>query len=148
MFRKCFIMSQKIRVALVDDHQVIRSSWKLLFDTDPRFVVVALCRNGQEAIDAVRELRPDVFLMDINMTPLNGFDTTERILQIDPLARVIGISANVFPGYAKKIMDLGAKGFVTKSSGFRELTGAVVTVHEGGTYVCREILDNCPEEDL
>ncbi|RYY56424.1 MAG: response regulator transcription factor [Chitinophagaceae bacterium] len=132
-------MPAKIRVVIVDDHQVIRTSWKILFGTDERFEVVAVLKSGQEAIDQVPGLRPDAILMDINMFPINGFETTEQLLRIAPGTRVIGISANNYPGYAQKMMAIGARGFVTKSSPFDELTRAVVTVSEGGTYICQEI---------
>ena len=136
---KLTTMPDKIRVVIVDDHQVIRTSWKILFGTDERFDVVAVFKSGEEAIEAVPALEADVILMDINMFPLNGFDTTSRLLQIDPGIRVIGISANNYPGYAQKMISLGARGFVTKSSPFEELTTAVWLVSEGETYICEEI---------
>ncbi|RYY59684.1 MAG: response regulator transcription factor [Chitinophagaceae bacterium] len=132
-------MPAKIRVVIVDDHQVIRTSWKILFGTDDRFDVIAVFKSGQEAIEEVPALSPDVVLMDINMFPLNGFDTTSQLLQINPATRVIGISANNYPGYAQKIMAIGARGFVTKSSPFDELTSAVCLVNDGETYICQEI---------
>ena len=139
MAAKIQLMPEKIRVVIVDDHQVIRTSWKILFGTDDRFEVVGVLKSGQEAIDQVPGLAPVVVLMDINMFPINGFETTEQLIRIDPAILVIGISANNYPGYAQKMMAIGAKGFVTKSSPFDELTRAVTTVNGGGTYICREI---------
>lgn len=132
-------MPEKIRVVIVDDHQVIRTSWKILFGTDERFDVIAVFKSGQEAIDHIPSLSPHVVLMDINMFPLNGFDTTTQLLRLAPSTKIIGISANNYPGYAQKIMALGARGFVTKSSPFDELTMAVAKVALGETYVCAEI---------
>lgn len=132
-------MPEKIRVVIVDDHQVIRTSWKILFGTDERFDVVAVFKSGLEAIDHVPGLSPDVVLMDINMFPLNGFETTSQLLQVAPSTKIIGISANNYPGYAQKIIALGARGFVTKSSPFDELTTAVSRVSDGETYICQEI---------
>ena len=136
---KLIAMPAKIRVVIVDDHQVIRTSWKILFGTDPRFEVIGVLQSGQEAVTQVPALNPDVILMDINMFPLNGFDATSQLVSILPGIRIIGISANNYPGYAQKMMALGARGFVTKSSPFDELTRAVTLVHEGETYVCEEI---------
>ena len=132
-------MHDKIRVVIVDDHQVIRQAWTLLFDTDKRFHVVAAIATAREAVDSMTSLRPDVVLMDINMYPMNGFEATRLILEADPSRLIIGISANNYPGYAQKMLELGARGFVTKSSPFDEITTAVVEVREGRTYVCQEI---------
>ncbi|MET0634703.1 MAG: response regulator transcription factor [Chitinophagaceae bacterium] len=129
----------KIRVAIVDDHQVIRTSWKILFSTDDRFDVVSVLKSGQEAIDLLPGIAPDVVLMDINMFPINGFEAAEQLARVAPDCRIIGISANNYPGYAKKMLSLGARGFVTKSSTFEELTRAVTRVHMGDIYVCDEI---------
>lgn len=132
-------MPHKIRIVIVDDHQVIRTSWKLLFDSDPRFTVVAAYKNGQEALDSVEGVTPDIILMDINMFPMTGFETTERLLERSPGLRIIGVSANNYPGYAQKMIALGARGFVTKSSPFDELTEALVKVQDGEVYICHEI---------
>lgn len=132
-------MQKQIRVALVDDHQVVRDSWKFLLDRDPRFTIIAQCKDGEEAIAKAIELNPDVMLMDINMTPVNGFEATKKIVSKTPDVKIIGVSANNHPSYANKILELGGWGFVTKSSPFDELMGAIVKVYEGEKYVCREV---------
>ncbi len=132
-------MENKIRVVLVDDHQVVRDSWKFLLDRDPRFEIVAQCKDGVEAISTALELVPDVMLMDINMTPLNGFEATKEIVEKLPSVKIIGVSANNHPSYANKILSLGGWGFVTKSSPFDELMGAIVRVYEGEKYICKEV---------
>ena len=132
-------MEKQIRIILVDDHQVVRDSWKFLLDRDPRFTIAAQCKDGEEAIAKAVELRPDVMLMDINMTPINGFEATRAIVLQAPEVRIIGVSANNHPSYANKILSLGGWGFVTKSSPFDELMGSIVKVYEGQKYVCREI---------
>ena len=132
-------MQQQIRIVLVDDHEVVRESWEFLLNRDARFTVVGQCRNGEEAIQQAKALTPDVMLMDINMRPVNGFDATEAIMANTPSVKIIGLSANIHPTYADKILSLGAKGFVTKSSSFDELTKAILHVQAGGRYVCDEI---------
>jgi len=129
----------QIRIILVDDHRLVLESWKLLLENDPRFVIVAACENGEEAIRLTRELTPDIILMDINMAPINGFETTIRILAENPLTKIIGISVNNQPSYANKMIEIGGKGFVTKSSPFDELMNAILKVNCGGNYICEEI---------
>ena len=131
--------SNKIKIILVDDHRLILESWKLLLENDPRFTIISECENGEDAIRISREMIPDIILMDINMTPINGFDTTKKILSENPLFKIIGISVNNQPSYATKMLEIGGKGFVTKGSSFDELTTAILKVHNGGKYICEEI---------
>jgi DNA-binding NarL/FixJ family response regulator len=128
-----------IRIILVDDHKLARESWCLLLDYDPRFSVIKECENGPDAIQEVSRLKPDILLVDINMYPLNGFEVTQKVLEADPSMKIIGISVNNQPSYANKMMEIGARGFVTKGSPFEEITHAIVEVHNGRNYVCNEI---------
>ena len=137
-------MQPPIRIVLVDDHKAIRDSWKFLLDNDARFTIIGQCQSGAEAIEQAGQLQPDVMLMDINMSPINGFEATKRIVADTPSVKIIGVSANNHPSYAHKIMNLGAKGFVTKSSSWDELTSAIVEVFEGRNYVCAEIRNEVP----
>jgi two-component system, NarL family, invasion response regulator UvrY len=128
-----------IRIILVDDHKLARESWSLLLDYDARFTVIKECENGPDAIQEVSRLKPDILLVDINMYPLNGFEVTQKVLETDPSMKIIGISVNNQPSYANKMMEIGARGFVTKGSPFEEITHAIVEVHNGRNYVCNEI---------
>ncbi len=128
-----------IRIILVDDHKLARESWSLLLDYDTRFSVIKECDNGHDAIQEVGLLRPDILLVDINMYPLNGFEVAQKVLEEDPSMKIIGISVNNQPSYANKMLEIGARGFVTKGSSFEEITHAIVEVHNGRNYICNEI---------
>ena len=132
-------MPYPIRIILVDDHDLVRESWKSLLEKETGFSVIAQCRNGSEAIQVAKELLPDIMLMDINMSPVNGFEATQKISEASPSVKIIGISINNNPKYAMKIMALGARGFVTKTSAFSELKAAIHKVHNGEKYICNEI---------
>jgi DNA-binding NarL/FixJ family response regulator len=132
-------MSTTIRIILVDDHDLIRESWKQLLGTETRFKVIEVYKNGVEAVEQVINLLPDIVLMDINMTPITGFEATEKILRSFPSAKIIGISVNNNPRYSHKMLSLGAKGFVTKTSTLDELKKAILKVYNGEIYVCEEI---------
>lgn len=140
-------MPDPIRIILVDDHDLIRESWKELLDKDGRFKVVAQCDNGNTAFEQAKALLPDVILMDVNMSPVNGFDATQRITDNLPSVKVIGVSINNSPKYALKMVSHGAHGFVTKTSVFSELKTAIEKVHEGETYICKEIRKKLPTEE-
>lgn len=129
----------KIRLVIVDDHQMVRETWKLILEQDKRIHVIAECSSGSEAIDKACELLPDVMLMDINMFPVNGFEATRKIIKLCPEVKIIGVSVNDQLGYARNMFQLGAKGFVTKNTSQEEMIEAIFEVHKGRIFLCREL---------
>ena len=132
-------MENIIKIIIVDDHDLIRHAVKQLLSCNNRLKVIELCEDGGQAIEAVKQLKPDVVIMDIDMKPINGFDATETICKEVPAVKVIGYSNNDEVVYAKKMFQLGAKGFVTKGSRSEELVTAIFSVYAGQEFVCEEI---------
>jgi len=130
---------EKIKLLITDDHTLVRESWVMLFSADPRFEVIAQCGSGEEAVELAARLRPDVVIMDINLPGVNGFDATEEILKQSPLSRILAVSLHTQPAYAKKILKLGAMGYVTKNSSSDEMILAVLEVYNKRKYICVEI---------
>jgi len=139
--------SEQIRIIIADDHQLIRETWKLLLEQDKRFAIIAQCINGTEAIDAAIQHRPHIILMDINMHPVNGFEATRKIVKQVPGVKIIGMSVNNQPSYARNMLQLGAKGYVTKNSSKEEMTNAILTVHNGGQFICEEVREKMKRLD-
>jgi DNA-binding NarL/FixJ family response regulator len=137
---------EKITILIADDHKLLRETWGLVLSTDPRFEVVAECSNGTEAVELAKQKRPDVVLMDINMTPMNGFEATEQIRRFAPASNIIGLSMHSQPAYAKKIMQLGARGYVTKNSSREEMVKAILEVTSGNKYLCDEVKNIITEQ--
>jgi DNA-binding NarL/FixJ family response regulator len=130
-----------IRVIIVDDHQMVRETWKMILQKDERVTIIAECSSGEEAIKAAESLGPDVMLMDINMSPVNGFEATRRIAKTHPGVKIIGMSIQSEPSYARNMLHLGAKGYVTKNSHKDEMLEAIMQVFSGNTYLCNEVKD-------
>jgi DNA-binding NarL/FixJ family response regulator len=82
------------------------------------------------------------------MMPISGFEATERIRKVSPLSKVIGVSMHSQPAYAKKMLQIGAKGYVTKNSSKEEMIKAIMEVHNGNKYVCEEIKNNISDQVL
>lgn len=139
--------SSTIRIVIADDHQFIRESWKALLENNPRFKVVAECVNGEQAILQARELLPDIMLVDINMSPDSGFEVTRRVTEEIPRVRIIGISVNNQPKYAEKMVQLGAKGYLTKTSSLKEINRGITEVYNGNIYICEEIKKHLPSSE-
>ena len=124
---------------IVDDHKMVRETWKMLLETSTGIDVIQECASGTEAINIAHNIDPHVILMDVNMTPVNGFEATRKILNNAPHIKIIGVSVNNQPGYARNMLQLGAKGYVTKNSSREEMIKAIREVMNGKTYVCAEV---------
>lgn len=131
----------KITILLVDDHKLIRDSWSFILNSDPRFKVIGETSSGQEAVKIAVKKNPSVILMDVNMSPVNGFDITKDILELSPGSRIIGVSMHTMPAYARRMLRLGAWGYVTKNSSKEEMITAIEEVYKGKKYICKEVKD-------
>ena len=134
-----------IRVIIVDDHDLVRKTWKMLLHNQNSITVIKECSSGTEAIYEATVSDPHVILMDVNMVPVNGFEATQKILETSPHIKIIGVSINSQPGYARNMMQLGAKGYVTKNSSREEMIRAIHEVMDGKTYICQEVLQKMNE---
>ena len=139
---------KKITILLVDDHKLIRDSWTFILNSDPRFLVIGETSNGDDAIEIAKKTKPDIVLMDVNMTPVNGFDATKQICEFSPDSKVIGISMHSMPAYAKRMLQVGAMGYVTKNSSKEEMISAIIEVNNGNKYICEEVKNILTQQEL
>ncbi len=139
---------EKISVLIADDHKLIRETWSFILNNDPRFTVIAECADTEQAIEMSKLKRPQIVLMDINMKESSGFEATEKIRKVSPTSRVIGVSMHSMPSYAKRMLQIGGKGYVTKNSSKEEMINAILEVHHGRKYICEEIKNNISEQVL
>jgi DNA-binding NarL/FixJ family response regulator len=129
----------KIRILIADDHKLIRETWSYILNSDARFQVIAECGDAEEAVELAKQKHPDIVLMDINMMPFSGLEATQKIRKISPASRIIGVSMHSQPAYAKKMLQMGARGYVTKNSSKEEMIRAILEVNQGNKYICEEI---------
>ena len=139
---------EKLSILLVDDHKLIRDSWSFILNSDPRFTVVGETSSGEEAIEITRTKNPAIILMDVNMSPLNGFEATEQIHRMSPGTKVIAVSMHTMPAYAKRMLQLGAMGYVTKNSSKDEMITAIVEVSKGKKYICEEVKNILADQEM
>jgi DNA-binding NarL/FixJ family response regulator len=128
-----------INILIADDHKLIRETWTFILNRDTRFKVIGSCSNSEEAVKMSKEKHPDVVLMDINMVPFSGIEATRRIREVSPDSRIIGVTMHSQPAYAKKMLQLGASGYVTKNSSKEEMINAILEVSRGNKFLCEEI---------
>ncbi|MBN8685631.1 MAG: response regulator transcription factor [Chitinophagales bacterium] len=138
----------KITILLVDDHKLIRDSWSFILNSDSRFQVIGETSNADEAVEITRTKKPDIVLMDINMTPVNGFEATKLVRKYSPGSKIIGISMHSMPAYARRMLQIGAMGYVTKNSSKDELINSIVEVYSGKKYICEEVKNILAQQEL
>ncbi|QNG38111.1 response regulator transcription factor [Geodermatophilaceae bacterium NBWT11] len=120
-----------IRVLLADDQALVRGALAALLDLEADLEVVAEVGRGDEVVDAVRENRADVALLDVQMPGLDGIAATAALRDAVPGCRVLVVTTFGRPGYLRRAMDAGAAGFVVKDTPARQLADAVRRVHGG-----------------
>lgn len=122
------------RILLVDDHRIVRQGLRLLFDSREDMTVVGEAEDGREAVERAEELKPDVVIMDIAMVNLNGIEATRRIVQVSPRTRVIGLSVFEDMELVSKMVDAGARGYLSKNAAHHQLLTAVRDVMTTGYH--------------
>lgn len=132
-------MGKQFTILVADDNTLMRGTLRMIIDGIENAIVVGECRNGEEIIALAREHSPDIIVMDINMAPINGFEATRKILKESPAIKIIGLSMHNKLSYAKNMMQLGAFGYVCKSSPHNEIIEAIRKVAAGGKYMDKSL---------
>lgn len=126
--------AKPITVLLAEDHTVVRQGLCALLQTDGYFQIVGEARTGREAVELARTLWPEVILMDIALPMLNGLEATRQILQSNPAAKVLILSAHSDDIYVERMIEAGAAGFLEKQTSAEILIRAVREVAAGNTF--------------
>lgn len=121
---------------IVDDHDLVREGIRTMLEQEPGFEVVGEVGDGQEAIRQVRELEPDVVLMDVALPGgIGGLEATEAILAERPATRVIMLTQYEQREYIRRALKIGAQGYLLKRSASSQLKDAIRTVFQGQRYL-------------
>jgi len=126
-------------VVIIDDHELIRDAWTVLLESTEKFRILEKIARSEEVERRIKQLQPDLVLLDVNMSPVDGFEVLRIIKSQSPTSKVIAVSIYNQLIYARRMMKEGAKGYVTKNSSANELLNAIDVVMKGSKYVCKEI---------
>lgn len=129
-------MTDQIRVVVVDDHPMVAEGIEAILESYDDINVIATLSNGQDVIDGIEDLAPDVILMDLNMPGLNGLTATEMILERRPETRILVLSMHDSPEYIATALGHGARGYILKDVPTDEIKQAIDTVMRGEQYMC------------
>lgn len=130
---------KKIRLFLVDDHRMMVDMWTALLSSDPRFEVLGYTVDGNTAMELIRQHQPQVILLDITLPGKSGIELTKLIKEEWPGMRVLAVSMHNNTLLIKQILTYGASGFVSKTSGFEEMSQAILKVAEGQRFISEDI---------
>jgi DNA-binding NarL/FixJ family response regulator len=126
---------QKIRVLVVDDHTIVRDGICALLALAADIEVVDEAGNGKEALDKVRQLSPDVVLMDIAMPIMDGLEATRKVGKEFPKTKVLVLTQYAEKEYLFPIIEAGAQGFISKAAASSELASGIRAVHQGHSFL-------------
>jgi len=128
-----------VRILLADDHGIIRQGLRSLLEKQSDMEVVGEAEDGRKAFELVRQLTPDVAIMDITMPNLNGVDATRRIVGEFPKVKIIALSIHSNRRFVADMLRAGASGYILKECLFDELIRAIRTVAAGSIYLSPRI---------
>jgi len=131
---------EKPKVIIVDDHLIFRQGLTTIISTENIATVIGDASNGKEFIDILEYLTPDLVLMDIDMPYMNGMEATQRALELMPNLKIIAVTMFGEEEYYYKMIELGVKGFILKTSGINEIEKAINDVMKGESYFSNELL--------
>ncbi len=128
-------MPDKIRLLLVDDHEIVRAGLRMLFLAEPDITIVGEVSSGEAAVEAVRTLNPDVVIMDIAMPGMGGIEATRRIKEASPDTAVLALTMHEDEEYFFQMLNAGASGYVPKRAAADDLVSAIRVVGQGNVFL-------------
>lgn len=128
-------MTNKLKIFVADDHGTVRDGIKMIVNSQDDMEVVGEADNGREAVKLVRQLQPDIALMDISMPQLNGLKAAAQLKRIVPDIKIITLTRHTDKAYLQELLQAGISGYALKQSVSGELIRAIRIVAEGGNYL-------------
>ena len=131
-----------IRVFLVDDHALVRTGLRMILSAEPDIEIVGEAESGEDALPLIRKLKPDVVLCDLHLPGISGMEVTERIIRGRIGCRVVIVSVLEDGPLPKRLLDVGASGYVGKGGDAHELLSAVRDAARGKRFLGNSIAQN------
>lgn len=124
-----------VRIMIADDHQMIREGLKQLLEMDGKFLVVEQANDGEECLEKLKNTKPDVLLLDINMPKLNGIQVLKKIREENDKQKVLVLTIHNEIEYLEKAVEIGVNGYILKDADYQTLEKAIFHVSKGEDYI-------------
>ncbi len=131
----------KLRILIADDHELVRRGLVALLQSHEGWEICAEAKDGREAVEKSRQLKPDVVILDVGMPNLNGLAATRQLMQLDSELKVIVLTITDSDQVIREALDAGARGFVLKSDAARDLVTAVEAVQRNRMFFTPRVND-------
>jgi two-component system invasion response regulator UvrY len=128
-----------IKVLLVDDHELVRTGLRRILSDIEGIQIIGEAGSGEDAIRIVKQNRPDVILMDVNMPGIGGLEATSKLIQSDPMLRIIVVTVYTEEPFPTRLLQAGAAGYLTKGCQVDEIVEAIKSVNNGERYISADI---------
>jgi DNA-binding NarL/FixJ family response regulator len=128
-----------LRIFIADDHEVVRKGLCALLQAEAGWEICGEASDGREATEKIREVKPDVIILDIGMPGLNGLEATRQIIKEDPRAKVLILTFHDSDQVVRDVLNAGARGFLLKSDAARDLVVAVEALRRDKTYFTSKV---------
>jgi two-component system, NarL family, invasion response regulator UvrY len=128
-----------IDVLLIDDHALVRTGIRRLLEDSGQVRIVGEADCGEDGVQLAQQLQPDVSLMDVSMPGIGGVEACRRILQRDPAQKIIVLTIHNEQTFPKRMLEIGARGYLTKECGVDEMLQAIRQVYDGKAYIAPSI---------
>src|SRR5215813_1513870 len=128
-------------IVLVDDHKIVRQGLKALLAAEPDYEILGEAADGLQALDIVRQLRPDILIVDLNLPGLNGIDVVRTVNAEWPATRVIVLSMHSSEDYVLPVFASGASGYVLKDACVEDLVQAIRQALKGSRYLSPQLAE-------
>jgi DNA-binding NarL/FixJ family response regulator len=129
------------RILIADDHEIVRRGIRALIENHPGWEVCAEASDGREAVEKVRELHPDLALVDVSMPNLNGLDAARQIVEIAPQTRVLILTMHESEQIVREVLEVGARGFLLKTDAARDLVSAIQALQRRTTFFTSSVAE-------
>jgi|SRR5579884_453644 len=123
--------SGPVRIVIADDHSIVREGLRLILSTDPNFKIVGQAADGVEALEAVRKLKPDVLLLDVDMPRMTGLEALRTLCENDSEVKTVVLTASIENKQIVEALQLGARGVIRKETPPRVLLQCIHSVQDG-----------------
>ena len=128
-------------IVIVDDHSVVRRGVRALLESQPGWKVLAEARTGREAVEVVKQLQPDIVVIDLSLPELNGLDATRQILKESPRTEVLMLTMHHSEELVRDVLQAGARGYVLKSDADANLVSAVDSLRQHKPFLTANVAE-------
>jgi DNA-binding NarL/FixJ family response regulator len=135
-----------ITILLEEERRLVREAWRMVLEKEARFKVIAECSDCESALEKAKELHPDIIILDIVPPGLGGVEMIPLFRKFSPGSKILIVSHYTFPDIARKLLQAGASGYLTKTSPLEEMFESIFRVRKGEKYLCREVSNTIREQ--